>query len=333
LASAKADDGTGVSAYRVKEIHEGAAYDTDARNPLTMFGRDIKEGAYLLRVNGATVDTAKDPYAAFIGTAGKPTILTFADALIGDDETRNERDIVLEPHGGGTEQGLRYRAWITHNREYVAERSSGRIGYIHVPNTGVDGQNELFRQFYGQVGMDALIIDERWNGGGQIPNRFIELLDRPRTNYWYRRHGKDWPWPFDSHQGPKAMLINGSAGSGGDMFPWLFREHGIGKLIGTRTWGGLVGISGVPSLIDGANISVPNFGFYETDGTWGIEGHGVDPDIEVVDDPTAMAKGTDPQLDAAVEQLLGEIERNGYKRPARPRPPVRTGIGITDEDK
>ena len=125
-----------------------------------------------------------------------------------------------------------------------------------------------------------MIIDERWNGGGFIPNRIIELLNRPARNYWARRDGNDWMWPPDSHQGPKCMLINGMAGSGGDCFPYYFRQQGIGKLIGMRTWGGLVGITGYPQLIDGSGVTAPSFAFYETDGTWGVEGHGVDPEPE-----------------------------------------------------
>ena len=202
---------------------------------------------------------------------------------------------------------------------YVADKTDGRVGYIYVPDTGINGQNDLFRQFYGQIDRKALIIDERWNGGGQIPTRFIELLNRPATNYWAVRDGKDWEWPPDSHQGPKCMLINGLAGSGGDCFPYYFRERNIGKLIGMRTWGGLVGISGNPTLIDGGSITAPTFAFYELDGTWGVEGHGVDPDIEVIDDPALMADGADPQLDAAIKHLLGELERNPY-RTARPPP-------------
>jgi len=322
----------GEEAYRISKLYSGAPWDTDARNPLDLHGVDIEEGVYLTHVNGSPVDTDEDPWAAFVGTAGQETTLTFADALTGDEESRNVREVTIKPIG--SEAGLRYRAWVEHNRAYVEEETGGRVGYIYVPNTGVQGQNELFRQFYGQIGKDALIIDERWNGGGQIPTRFIELLNRPRTNYWYRRDGKDWGWPPDSHQGPKAMLINGAAGSGGDMFPWLFKENGLGKLIGQRTWGGLVGISGVPPLIDGGYTAVPNFGFYEKDGTWGIEGHGVDPDLEVVDDPTELAEGNDPQLDAAIEHLVGLLDSGeGYERPERPTPPDRSGFGIAEDDK
>lgn len=319
------------SGFRITKIYRGAPWDTDAMGPLSEYGLGVHEGDIITSINGTAVDISKDAWASFIGMAGKPTTLTIVSALEGDEETINEREVTVKPIG--SEFGLRYRAWVEANRKYVEEHSDGKIGYIYVPNTGVQGQNELFRQFYGQIGKEALMIDERWNGGGQIPHRFIELLNRPRTNYWYRRDGADWPWPYDSHQGPKAMLINGNAGSGGDMFPWLFKHHQIGKLIGTRTWGGLVGISGVPPLIDGGSVTVPNFGFYELDGTWGIEGHGVDPDIEIDIDPTAALDGRDSQLDAAIDHLLEEIKTSGYKRPNRPQPPVRTGIGITDEDK
>ncbi|MBO6513286.1 MAG: PDZ domain-containing protein [Phycisphaerales bacterium] len=326
-------EGEEYTGFRIDTIYEGAAWDTDARNPLNAHGLDVNEGDIITHVNGMAVDTSKDPWAAFIGTAGMETNLTLVSADTDEDgnEIANERTVTVLPMG--SETNLRYRDWIEDNRRYVEEASDGKIGYIYVPNTGVNGQNDLFRQFYGQAGKEALLIDERWNGGGQIPNRFIELLNRPRTNYWYRRDGKDWPWPYDSHQGPKAMLINGNAGSGGDMFPWLFKHHDLGLLIGTRTWGGLVGISGVPGLIDGGYTAVPNFGFYELDGTWGIEGHGVDPDIEVVADPSKMVDGSDPQLDVAIEHLLQEIKTNGYKPPQPPRPPVRTGIGIAEEDK
>jgi tricorn protease len=274
------------------------------------------------------IDTTKSIYASFQGMAGRTVTLTVSDKPVRDDKARNVLVRMLPDEGD-----LRYRAWIEKNRKYVEEKSNGQIGYIYVPNTGVDGQSDLFRQFYSQLDKAALIIDERWNGGGQIPTRFIELLNRPRTNYWARRDGKDWAWPPDSHQGPKAMLINGLAGSGGDMFPWLFRHNKLGKLVGTRTWGGLVGITGTPSLIDGARVTVPTFGFYEKDGTWGVEGHGVDPDIMVLDDPSKMINGADPQIDAAIAQLLTELKTNAYKPAKRPADPDRKGMGIRPEDK
>jgi len=314
-------------AYRITRILHGGDWDTDARGPLSQPGIDVKEGDYLLAVNGIEIDTSEDPWAAFIGLAGKTVSLTVSDKPQIDDDAR---EIIIKTLGG--EGRLRYRAWVEDNRRYVDETTSGRVGYIHVPDTGINGQNELFRQFFGQMDRQALIIDERWNGGGQLPNRFIELLNRPRTNYFARRDGKDWPIPFDSHQGPKCMLINGLAGSGGDMFPWLFRHHKLGPLIGMRTWGGLVGITGMPGLLDGGYTSVPSFGFYETDGTWGVEGYGVAPDIEVIDDPTALAKGHDPQLDKAIEVMEKQIHDHPFVAPPTPEPPVRSGMGVREED-
>jgi tricorn protease len=158
-------------------------------------------------------------------------------------------------------------------------------------------------------------------------------MNRPLTNAWALKDSRDWQWPVYAHRGPKAMLINQSAGSGGDAFPHYFRQAGLGKLIGPRTWGGLVGISGLPGLVDGASVSVPGFAYYDNDGTWGIEGHGVDPDIEVVDDPALMVDGGDPQLDAAIEHLKGELERNPFVAPRRPPYPDRSGMGIPESDK
>jgi tricorn protease len=313
-------------AYRIGRLYEGAAWDVDARNPLRRAG--VKTGEYLLAVNRVPLDLKRDPWAAFQGMAGRTVVLTVSSE---PRDGEKSRDVVIKLLSSDT--NLRYRGWIEHNRRYVEKRSKGKVGYIYVPNTGIDGQNDLFRQFAGQRDKQALIIDDRWNGGGQIPTRFIELLNRPVTNYWARRDGHDMMWPPDSHQGPKCMLINGLAGSGGDMFPALFRQAGIGKLVGMRTWGGLVGISGNPSLIDGGSVTAPTFAYYEKDGTWGIEGHGVDPDIEVVDDPALLAQGKDPQLDAAIKLMLEEIKQHPYQKPDRPAYPDRSKFGIAPEDK
>ena len=318
-------------AYQIARVIDGGVYDLDARSPLAMQGVDVKAGDYLLAVNGRALDTKVSPYAAFVGLAGRPATLTVSDKPALDPDNEKQRDVVVTPMA--SESDLRYREWIAANAKYVSDKSDGKIGYIYVPNTGVDGQNDLFRQFYGQAHKDALIIDERWNGGGQIPTRFIELLNRPVTNYWARRYGRDWTWPPDGHAGYQAMLINGLAGSGGDMFPWLFKHDQLGPVIGTRTWGGLVGFSGVPTLIDGGRVTVPNFGFYETDGTWGIEGHGVDPTMQVIADPSKMQDGADPQIDAAVAELQKMMKAKPVTRPARPADPDRSGMGVREEDK
>jgi tricorn protease len=315
-------------AYKISRIFEGAAWDSDARGPLSQPGTDVKTGDYLLAVNGAPVDVAKDPWAAFQGLAGKTIRLTVsANPKMGAEA----RDVVVKAIDSETD--LRYRAWIEEHRAYVEKKTGGKVGYVYVPSTGTDGQSDLVRQFFGQTQKAALVIDERWNSGGQIPTRFIELLNRPITNYWARRDAKDWPWPPDSHQGPKCMLINGLSGSGGDAFPAYFKMMGIGKVIGMRTWGGLVGLSGNPALIDGGEVTVPTFGYYKKNGTWGVEGHGVDPDIEVIDDPSKMVDGGDPQLDAAIELMLAEIQKNPYVPPKRPAYPDKSGMGMVDADK
>lgn len=311
---------------KIDRIFQGAAWDFDARSSLTQAG--VKEGHYLLEINGQPVTAQTNPYAMVQGQRGSTITLT-----VSDDKELDDKDPRVPIVMSGSDSDLRFRHWIESKRKYVEEATDGKVGYIYVVNTGVPGQNDLFRQFYGQAGKQALIVDDRWNGGGQIPTRFIELLNRPVTNYWARRDAIDWTWPPDSHQGPKCMLINGLAGSGGDMFPALFKQNKLGKLVGMRTWGGLVGISGSPTLIDGASVTAPSFAYYETDGTWGIEGHGVDPDIPVVDDPEKMANGKDPQLDAAIELMLKEISENGYQPPNRPAYPDRKGFGIKPEDK
>jgi len=319
------DDG----AYRISRIYQGGPWDSDARGPLSRPGIDVSEGDYILEVNGVPVDTGKDPWAAFQGLAGMEVTLTVNEEPSITDSVRH---VVVEP--AGSDRGLRARAWVEKNRAYVEEKSGGKVGYIYVPDTAVEGRNNIARQFGGQMHMDALIIDERWNGGGWSPERFVELFDRHHGSYWAVRGADEGaPDPRVGHYGPKCMLINESAGSGGDSFPFWFKERGVGPLIGTRTWGGLVGLSGNPRLADGGYMSVPRFAFYNKDGTWGIEGHGVDPDIEVVDDPALMVDGGDPQLDKAIEVMLDEIEKNPFVPVPKPRYPDRSGMGIRPEDK
>lgn len=315
-------------AYRIARIQEGAPWDVDGRGPLSQPGVDVHVGDYLLAVNGARVDVRRDPWAAFSGLAGKTIVITVSTKPKADETARDVVVTALD-----SEREVRYRAWVEKNRAYVDQKTNGKVGYVYVPSTGIDGQNDLVRQMIGQMGKSALIIDERWNSGGQIPTRFIELLNRPITNYWARRDGKDQPWPPDAHQGPKCMLMNGLSGSGGDAFPTYFKMAGLGKLIGTRTWGGLVGLSGNPSLIDGAVVTVPTFGYYKKDGTWGVEGHGADPDIEVIDDPALMLDGGDPQLDVGIKLMLDEIEKHPYVPPVRPAYPDRSGMGVPEKDR
>jgi tricorn protease len=306
-------------AYRIKKIYDGAPWDAEVRSPLLEPGVKVKEGDYLLAVNGAKVDTTQDPWAAFGGLAGKDVMLTVNDK----PTMAGARQVLVKTLE--SEARLRNLAWINANRLKVEKATAGRIGYIYVPDTAEEGQVELYRQFMGQLGKDGLVVDERFNSGGQIPDRFVELLNRPVTNYWAVRDGKDWQWPPAAIPGPKVMLINGWSGSGGDCFPLYFKMADLGPLIGRRTWGGLIGISGAPDLVDGGNVTVPTFGMYSTDGKWLVEGHGVDPDIDVVDDPAKMWDGGDPQLDRAVEEVMRLLKERPPVVPKRPAYENRAG--------
>jgi tricorn protease len=299
-------------AYRIAHIVDGAPWDAEVRSPLRQPGVDVNEGDYVLAVNGVPVDTSKDPWAAFQGLVDNPVMLTVNSS----PSMEGARQVLVEPLG--SENRLRHLEWIEANRKRVEEATDGRVGYVYVRSTGIDAQNELVRQFAAQFTKDGLIIDERWNSGGQIPDRFIELLNRPLLSYWAARFGDQQQWPPIAHRGPKVMLINGWSGSGGDAFPYYFREAGVGPLIGARTWGGLIGISGAPGLVDGGVATVPTFRMYSTDGEWFEEGVGVAPDIPVAEDPGQLARGVDTQLERAIEETLRLIEQN-LPTPA-PRP-------------
>jgi tricorn protease len=309
-------------AYRISRILEAAPWDTANRGPLRQPGANVKEGDWLLAVNGRKVDVADDPWAAFQGLADRTVQLT----VNSKPTMEGARTVLVQTISDETR--LRQLAWIESNRKKVEQASGGKIGYIYVRNTAVEGQGELYRQFRAQFTKPAVIIDERWNSGGQIPDRFIELLGRRVTNFWGVRDGKDWQTPHVAHSGPKAMLVNGWSGSGGDCLPWMFRKASLGPVIGQRTWGGLIGMTGAPLLVDGGHVTVPTFSIYDSDGQWIIEGQGVTPDIQVIDDPAALARGEDPQLDRAIEEVKQALETNPPARPQRPAYPNRAGFAV-----
>jgi tricorn protease len=298
--------------YRIKRVIAGGPWDTAIRSPLGEPGVNVNAGDYVLAVNGVPINVKADPWASFGGFGDKTVVLTVNSS----PSPAGARDVVVKCLSDESE--LRFRAWIEERRQIVDKASGGKLGYVYVQSTGVDAQNELVRQFMAQWKKDGLVIDERWNSGGQIPDRFIELLNRPILAYWAVRDGRSQQWPPVSHQGPQVMLINGWSGSGGDAFPFYFREAGRGPLIGTRTWGGLIGISGAPALADGGNVTVPTFRMYDPKGAWFAEGHGVEPDIVVTEDPTALAKGTDPQLERAIKEVSDRVAK-------QPAPPARPG--------
>ena len=305
-------------AYRIAKIYAAGKWDAEPRSPLRAPGIDVNEGDYLLAVNGRPLDTSKDPWAAFQGLAGQVVTLTVGRT----PDPNDANDILIEPVS--SESRLRNLAWVEGNRRKVEEATQGRVGYIYVPNTGTQGQNELVRQFLAQWNKDALIIDERFNSGGQYSDRFIELLNRPTLGYVSRRDHRDLRAPAVSNPGPKVMLINQWAGSGGDLFPYLFRKTGLGPLVGKRTWGGVVGMFGNPGLIDGGYMSSPNAGCWFPECGWDVEGYGVAPDYEVENEPHELVAGRDPQLETAIAVVLKLLEKNPPERPKKPPYPDRS---------
>jgi len=304
--------------YKFSKIFEGENWDIQRRSPLTEIGVDVKVGDYLISINGNDVSTSQNPYQFLENTVGK-TIEISVNSIPSEVGARS---YFIQPIR--SEISLRYVDWVKSRREMVDRLSNGKIGYIHVPNTAVEGNLELFKGMYAFHDKEALIIDDRYNGGGFIPELMADLLDRKTLSYWARKGLDPMKTPAIAHDGPKVMLINGYSSSGGDAFPYYFKKKQLGTLIGTRTWGGLVGISGNARLVDGGYISVPRFGIFDENGEWIIEGIGVYPDIEVVDAPHLLANGKDPSLEKAIEVLNLELAKNPVKKVKQPTDPNRS---------
>jgi tricorn protease len=222
-----------------------------------------------------------------------------------------------------SEYMLRYLDWVETRRGMVDEATDGRVGYIHVPNTSLFGLNEFSRSFFAQTRKEGLIIDVRYNGGGMIPDMFIERLQRNLMSLWAPREGQIWRTPNVALFGHMVCVINEYAGSGGDALPFYFREQGLGPLIGTRTWGGLVGLTRGLRLMDGGRVTFPEFAFFNLKGEWDVENHGVDPDIEVDNRPDLVIKGHDPQLEKAIEVVLKKMKEEPKELPERPPFPIK----------
>jgi tricorn protease len=301
-------------AYKVKRIVRGAPWDNEIRSPLEATGVNVKEGEYILSVNGRKLDTDIDPYAMFEGLSGKAVALRVNSKPI----LEGSREVILKTLTPQQEQRLRHLEWIEGNRKKVEALSDGQLGYMYMPNTGTEGQTELMRQFYAQIDKKGFVIDERFNAGGQLGDRFIEMLNRPTIYNIAWRNAGITRWPQKGNNAPKVMLINGWAGSGGDAFPWAFQQLGLGPVVGERTVGILVGPATGHQLIDGGGITVPDARLFGMDGKWFAEGYGIKPEIEVWDDPAQLAKGVDPQLTRAVQEamkLVKEKPRTLYPRP------------------
>ncbi|MEW6209587.1 MAG: PDZ domain-containing protein, partial [Acidobacteriota bacterium] len=298
--------------YRFAKIYDGENWNPQLRAPLTQPGVDVKEGDYLLAVRGRNLTASDNVYAFFEATANKQVVIRVGPNADGS----GSREVTVVPVA--SEGGLRHLAWIEGNRRKVAEMSGGRLAYVYLPDTAQGGYTNFNRYYFSQLDKEGAVVDERFNGGGQAADYIIDYLRKPLMSYWAVRDGDDYRTPFGTMPGPKAMLVNEYAGSGGDLMPWMFRRAKIGPLIGKRTWGGLVGIGGYPVLIDGGSVTAPHFAFYSPEGKWEIENHGVAPDIEVEVDPKAWRAGRDPQLERAVEWLIEEIKKNPQQKTRRP---------------
>jgi tricorn protease len=292
--------------FKIRKIYKGENWSDDTRSPLTEPGLKVKEGDYLIAVEGQVARADREPWAYFQGLANRLVTLK----VNGKPSEEGAWEIVVKTIGG--ESNLRYLAWVEDNRRKVAEATGGRIGYMHVPDTSIDGVRAFDKYFAGQQGTDGLIVDERFNHGGMSPDFYTEKLGRRQLLALAPREGKEF-WPQEAFFGPKVMIVNEQAGSGGDLFPYYFKKEKIGPLVGTRTWGGVVGIGGFPSLMDGGSVTAPGWAWWEANdkggGEWVVENHGVDPDYPVEQRPDLVIEGHDPQLEKAIELALDGLKK------------------------
>lgn len=302
--------------FRIARILHGENWNPDLRAPLSGPGIDVTEGDYLIAVNGKELDGG-NLYAAFEGTANKQTVLRVSAQPDGSDA----RDVTVVPVA--SDYGLRQRQWMEDNRKKVDELSDGRLAYVYLPNTAQAGYTNFNRYYYAQQDKLGAVIDERFNGGGKVADYIVEFIDRPLMSMWASRNGRPFTSPNAAIFGPKVMIVNEWAGSGGDYMPWAFKKRGVGPLIGQRTWGGLIGVSAFPRLMDGGFTTAPSFAIYSPDPDdpqWIVENVGVTPDIEVDILPADVAAGRDPQLERAVQECLRLLRQNPVQLPERPAP-------------
>jgi tricorn protease len=310
--------------YRIAKILGGQNWTPGLASPLTLPGVYVNQGDYLLAVNGRELHAADNLYEFFDGTAGKQTLLRVGVNPDGKDA----RDVTVVPIGD--EDGLRNLDWIESNRRKVNELSSGKVAYVYMPNTGGSGYTNFNRYFYSQLDRQALVLDERYNEGGFIADYVVDALKRFPLSGAIERDGKPIHDPVGAIFGPKVMLINQNSGSGGDAMPWYFRKAGIGKLVGTKTWGGLVGIGGYPSLLDGGYVMAPRYAIYGINGDWEVENHGIAPDVHVEDLPKDVAEGHDRQLETGVQMVLDDLKAHPVQEipiPPYPNYHQKDGLG------
>jgi len=303
--------------YQIKKIYGGLNWNPNLRSPLTEPGVNINTGDYIIAVNGKNVSSRDNLYSFFENTANKIVTLKVSSKADGS----NARTVKVTPVSN--ESALRNRDWVEGNMKKVHEATNGQVAYVYVPNTAGAGHQYFKRYFFPQATKKAIIVDERFNGGGQLADYYIDMLKKPLQSYWNYRYGKDHKAPSASIQGPKVMITDETAGSGGDYLPWMFKKFKMGTIVGKRTWGGLVGVLGYPEFIDGGSVTAPNVAFYTEDG-FRVENEGVSPDIEVEQWPELVIKGHDPQLEKAIEIALKELKANPPKTIKRPAYPIKT---------
>ncbi|MDG4717212.1 S41 family peptidase [Winogradskyella marincola] len=305
--------------FKISKIYTGERWNPDIDAPLAKPGIDVKEGDYILAINGTALDSKTNPYALLEQTAGREITL-----MVNSQPTlTNARSVLVKPVSN--ERSLRSIDWIEGNRRKVDELSNGKLAYVYVPNTGGGGFTSFNRYYFSQQDKKGVVIDERNNGGGSAADYMMDIMSREIYGYFNSKAGDKRPWttPIAGIWGPKVMLINERAGSGGDLLPYMFKMRNLGPLIGTRTWGGLVGTWDTPAFIDGGRMVAPRGGFYDVNGEWAVEGEGVAPNIEVIQHPRETSKGNDPQLERAVQEALKLLKDNEFELKPEPKAPVR----------
>jgi tricorn protease len=318
LPGARIELDSAAGRYKLAKIYRGQNEEELYRSPLTEVGVDVKEGDYILAIDGEELTAQQNPYKLLLNKANRPVQLTVNSKPTLDGSHKiSYRPIT-------TERNLIYLDWVTHNREAVDKATSGRVGYIHIPDMGAAGIREFIKYYYPQIRKEALIVDVRGNGGGNVSQMLIERLKRELLGTGFARNDQETnTYPDTVFYGPKVCLINETSASDGDIFPYMFRQASLGPLIGKRTWGGVVGISGRGPLIDGGTVFVPEFATASAVGEYVIEGHGVDPDIVVENDPAAVIEGRDPQLERALTEIQKALQTAPKKLPSRPADPMK----------
>jgi tricorn protease len=301
--------------YRFARVYNGENWNPQLKAPLTQPGVNVVAGEYLLAVNGQELRSSDNIFSFFENTSGKSVVLKVG----ADPSGAASREVTVVPVSD--EARLRNLAWIEDNRRKVDQMTNGRVAYIYMPDTSTGGYINFNRYFFAQVGKEAAIVDERFNGGGALATDIIEYLKRPLMSLVATRDGADESQPQGAIFGPKVMIINEFAGSGGDAMPWYFHRAGVGKLIGKRTWGGLVGRANAPELMDGGFATAPSAGVWNPNGEWEVENRGITPDIEVDMDPELVRAGHDPQLEKAVQVVMEELAAHPVPTPKRPAYP------------